>query len=118
MDAAGLTVGVVGLTSQLAKVAMDCYKIFDNMKDVGSTYNSVLHELRTQGLLLKGWEQARGLGGDSNHLRLHPGDYQYRYATASLARIVAVFGSVDELNARYGIGVQEEPNSVGAGGAM
>jgi len=118
MEAAGLSIGVVGLTGQLAKVAIDCYKIFDDMKGVGSTYDSILHQLRTQGLLLKGWEQTWGLGRDSNHRRLDPGDYRYRYATATLARVVAVFGSVDELQARYGIEVQKESIAVGAGEAM
>jgi len=117
MEPAGLTIGVVGLTGQLAKVAIDCYKIFDDMKNIGSTYDSILHQLRTQGFLLRGWEQAWGLGRDSIHRRLDPGDYRYRYATASLARIVAVFGSVDELQARYGIVAQKELVAVGVGGA-
>jgi len=58
MEPAGLTIGVVGLTGQLAKAAMDCYRIFDDMNVVGSTHDAILHELRTQGLLLKKWEQA------------------------------------------------------------
>jgi len=85
---------------------MDCYKMFDNMSDVGSTYDAILHELRTQGLLLKKWEQAWGFGSDSDQLRLDPGDYRYRYSTASLARIVAVFASIDKLQAKYGIVVK------------
>jgi len=116
MEPAGLTIGVVGLAGQLAKAAMDCYKMFDDMKDVGSAYDAILHELRTQGLLLKGWEQAWGFGSDSNHQRLDSGDYRYRYATASLARIVAVFASVDKLQAKYGIVVKKESIAAGAGG--
>jgi len=103
MESASLAIGVVGLAGQLTKAAMDCYKIFDNMRDVGSTYDAILHELRTQGLLLKRWDEAWGFGGDSNQQRLQPGDYRYRYATASLARIVAVFSSAEKLRERYGI---------------
>ncbi|RPB22488.1 hypothetical protein L211DRAFT_884778 [Terfezia boudieri ATCC MYA-4762] len=68
------------------------------MDGVSSSYDAILYELRTQGLLLKGREQDCGLGSDSNlQQRLDPGDYRYRYATASLARIVAVFASVGEI---------------------
>ena len=114
MEAAGLVVGVVGLTGQLAKAAMEWYKIFDNMNDVGSTYDVILHDLRTQGLLLKGWEQAWGFGSDSNQQRLDPGDHRYRYVTATLARIVAVFASIDKLQAKYGVAVTKEPTAVEA----
>jgi len=116
MEPASFTIGVVGLAGQLTKAAMDCYKIFDNMNDVGSTYDAILHELRTQGLLLKRWEEAWGFGGDSNQQqRLQPGDYRYRYATASLARIVAVFSSAEKLQQKYGIVVKKESPSVGSG---
>jgi len=116
MEPASFTIGVVGLAGQLTKAAMDCYKIFDNMNDVGSTYNAILHELRTQGLLLKRWEEAWGFGGDSNQeRRIQPGDYRYRYATASLARIVAVFSSAEKLQERYGIMVKKESLSEGNG---
>jgi len=116
MEPAGLTIGVVGLAGQLTKAAMDCYKIFDNMNDVGSTYDAILHELRTQGLRLRRWEEAWGFGGDTNQQqRLQPGDYRYRYATASLARIVAVFSSAEKLQERYGIVVKKESLPVTAG---
>jgi len=117
MEPVSFTIGVVGLAGQLTKAAMDCYKIFDNMSDVGSTYDAILHELRTQGLLLKKWEQAWGFGDGSNQpQRLQPGDYRYRYATASLARIVAVFSSVEKLQGRYGIVVKKESLCVKTGG--
>ncbi|RPB27890.1 TPR-like protein, partial [Terfezia boudieri ATCC MYA-4762] len=112
MEPVGLTIGVVGLAGQLAKATMDYYKIFDDMKDVGSTYDAILHELRTQGLLLKKWEQSWGFGSEQQ--RLDPGDYRYRYATASLARIVAVFVSIDNLQAKYGIVIKQESVVVGA----
>ena len=108
MDPAGFAIGVVGLTGQLAKVAIDCYKIFDNINDVGSTYDEILHKLRTQGILLKEWEKAWGFGGDSHQPRLDPRDYKYRYATATLARIVAVFASIDKLQAKYGVVITKE----------
>jgi len=117
MEPVGLTIGVVGLAGQLTKATMDCYKIFDNMNDVGPTYDAILHELRTQGLRLRRWEEAWGFGGDSNQQqRLQPGDYRYRYATASLARIVAVFSSAEKLQERYGIVVKKESLPVTAGG--
>jgi len=123
MEPVGFTIGVVGLTGQLAKAAMDYYKIFDDMSDVGATYDTILHKLRTEGLRLKRWEDAWGLGNENNNDdvgqgRLNPEDYRYGYATATLARIVAAFASVDELQAKYGIAVKkasgkasEEPKS-------
>jgi len=108
MEPASLTIGVVGLAGQLTKAAMDCYKIFDNIRDVGSSYDTILHGLRTQGLLLKRWEEAWGFGDGSNQQRLPSGDYRYRYATASLARIVVVFSSAKKLQERYGIVVEKE----------
>jgi len=96
---------------------MDCYKIFDNMNDVGSTYDTILHELRTQGLRLRRWEKAWGFGGDSNQQQqLQPEDYRYRYATASLARIVAVISNAEKLKERYGIVEKKESLPVAAGG--
>ncbi|KAF8418124.1 prion-inhibition and propagation-domain-containing protein [Terfezia claveryi] len=107
MEPVGLTIGVIGLAGQLTKAATDYYKIFDDMSDVGTTYDSILHKLRTEGLRLKGWEEAWGLGDDNNQRRLDPKDYRYRYATATLARIVAAFASVEKLQAKYGIAVKE-----------
>jgi len=116
MEPASFTIGVVSLAGQLTKAAIDCYKIFDNMNDVGSTYDAILHGLRTQGLLLKRWEQAWGFGGDSSQQqRLQPGDDRYRYATASLARIVAVISSAERLQERYGIVVKKDSLSVETG---
>jgi len=106
MEPVGLAIGVAGLTGQLTKAAMDCYKIFEDMSAVGTTHDSILHRLRTEGLRLKGWEDAWGLGGDVTQGRLDPGDYRYRYATATLARIVAAFASVDKLEAKYGLVVK------------
>ena len=110
METAGLAIGVVGLTGQLAKAAMDYYKIFDDMSDVGATYDAIVHKLRTEGLRLKGWEEAWGFGTDVDIGlgRLDPGDYRYRYATATLGRIVAAFASVDKLQAKYGIVARKE----------
>jgi len=117
MEPASFAIGVVGLSIQLTTAARDCYKIFDNMNDVGSTYDATLHRLRTQGLRLRRWEQAWGFGGDDNQEhRLQPDDYRYRYATASLARIVAVFSSAEKLKERYGIVGKNESLSVKTGG--
>ena len=114
MEPAGLTIGVVGLAGQLAKATMDYYKIFNEMSDVGATYDTILHKLRTQGLRLKRWEEDWGMGSDADvsQGRLDPGDYRYRYATATLARIVAAFASVDKLQEKYGI-VAKKANGEG-----
>jgi len=37
MEPVGLAIGVVGLTGQLAKTAMNSCKVFDDMNDVGTT---------------------------------------------------------------------------------
>jgi len=117
MEPAGLTIGVVGLAGQLPKAAMDCYKIFDNMGEVGSTYDTILHQLRTQGLRLRRWEQAWGFRGDENQeQQLQPEDYRYRYVTASLVRIVAVFSSAEKVQERYGLVVKKESFPVETGG--
>jgi len=117
MEPASFTIGVVGLSIQLIKAAKDCYKIFDNMNDVGSTYDATPHRLRTQGLRLRRWEQAWGFGDDDNQeQRLQPDDNRYRYATASLARIVSVFSTAEKLKERYGIVGRNESLSVKTGG--
>ena len=109
MESASLTIGVVGLAGQLAKATIDYYRIFDDMSDIGATYDSILHKLRTEGLRLKRWEDDWGIGNDADVSpeRLDPGDYRYRYATATLARIVAAFASIDRLHAKYGIAVEK-----------
>jgi len=53
MEPVSFTIGIVGLAGQLTKAAIDCYKIFDNMNDVGATYDAILYGLCTQGLLLR-----------------------------------------------------------------
>ncbi|KAF8448488.1 hypothetical protein BDZ91DRAFT_112651 [Kalaharituber pfeilii] len=100
MEAVGLAIGIVGLAGQLAKVSQEWSNIFSEMKEIGYAHDSVLHDLRTEGLRLKQWEQAWGLDGTSSQL-LDPSDERYRYAVASLARIVAVFTNVAELQAQY-----------------
>jgi len=109
MEPVGFAIGVVGLAGPLAKASMDCYRIFDDMSDVGHSHASILHQLRTEGLRLKRWENAWGIGNGKNHQpKLDPTDYRYRYAIATLARIVAVFASVDVLQSKFGIVAKEE----------
>ena len=50
MEAAGLALGVVGLTGQLVKVSMEWHDIFAEMSDVGISHDSALHNLRTEAL--------------------------------------------------------------------
>ncbi|KAF8474189.1 P-loop containing nucleoside triphosphate hydrolase protein [Kalaharituber pfeilii] len=103
MDPAGLAIGIAGLAGQLAKVSQEWSKIFSEMKEIGYAHDSVLHNLRTEGLRLKQWEQAWGLDQISSQQNqcIDPNDERYRYAVASLARIVAVFARVAELQAQY-----------------
>ncbi|KAF8474187.1 P-loop containing nucleoside triphosphate hydrolase protein [Kalaharituber pfeilii] len=103
MDLAGLAIGIAGLAGQLAKVSQEWSKIFSEMKEIGYAHDSVLHNLRTEGLRLKQWEQAWGLDQISSQQNqcIDPNDERYRYAVASLARIVAVFARVAELQAQY-----------------
>ncbi|KAF8472024.1 hypothetical protein BDZ91DRAFT_487124 [Kalaharituber pfeilii] len=103
MEPAGLAIGIVGLAGQLAKVSRECYSIFSEMNEIGNAHGSVLHDLRREGLRLKRWEHAWGLGDTSSQQIQHldPSDERYRFAVASLARIVAVFTKVAELQARY-----------------
>ena len=100
MEPAGLALGVVGLTGQLVKVSMEWYDIFTEMSDVGISHDSALHNLRTEALRLKQWEHAWGLGNIAGSA-LDQNDYRYRYATASLARIVALFARVALLQSKY-----------------
>ena len=103
---AELAIGVIPLVMQLASASMECYKIFDDMSNAGDSYDLLLHDLRTQGLRLKKWEDAWGLQKDFDQQLLDPTDYQY--ATASLARIVATFASIFKLQAEYGLVVEKE----------
>ncbi|KAF8476822.1 hypothetical protein BDZ91DRAFT_778056 [Kalaharituber pfeilii] len=107
MDTAGLAVGIVGLAGLLATVGRECSNIFSEMKEIGYAHDSVLHNLRTKGLRLKRWEQGWGLDGTSiqQSQRLDPSDEWYRYAAAGLARIVAVFAKIAELQASLNPGV-------------
>jgi len=50
--------------------------------------------------------------GDISQGRLDFADYRYRYATATLARIVAAFRSVDKLQAKYGIIVKKANDKI------
>ncbi|KAF8468448.1 hypothetical protein BDZ91DRAFT_111517 [Kalaharituber pfeilii] len=105
MEAVGLAIGIVELAGQLSKVSQEWSNIFSEMKEIGYAPDYVLHDLRTEGLRLKQWEQAWGLGDVSSQLQqlqgLDPKDERYRYAVACLARIVAEFAKVAELQARY-----------------
>ena len=105
---AELAIGVIPLVMQQASASMECYKIFDDMSNAGDSYDSLLHDLRTQGLRLKGWEDAWGLQKDFGQQQLDPTDHRYRYATASLARIVATFASIFKLQTEYGLVVEKE----------
>ncbi|KAF8454044.1 P-loop containing nucleoside triphosphate hydrolase protein [Kalaharituber pfeilii] len=105
-EAAGFAIGIVGLAGQLVQLSRECTNIFSDMKEIGYAQDSVLHDLREQGLRLKHWEHAWGLDGTSQqHQRIEPDDERYRYAVAGLARIIAVFAKLAALQARY----QSEP---------
>ena len=97
MEAAGLALGVVGLTGQLVRVSIEWCNIFTEMSDVSTSHDSALHNLRTEALRLKQWEHTYntvGFGLDQN-------DERYGYAVASLARIVDLFARVAPLLSKY-----------------
>ena len=50
---AEVALGVVPLVMQLASTSMQWYKIFDDINNVGDSYDSLLHDLRIQGLRLR-----------------------------------------------------------------
>ncbi|KAF8451358.1 P-loop containing nucleoside triphosphate hydrolase protein [Kalaharituber pfeilii] len=114
-EAVGLAIGIVGLVVQLAEVSRECSNIFSQMEEIGEAQDIVLHNLRTEGLRLKQWEKAWGLDDTPNQQLLQlldPNDELYTYAVASLARIVAIFAKVAELQARY----QSKPEKVDKSG--
>ena len=105
---AEVATGGISLVMHLASASIECYKIFDDIGNAGESYDSLLHDLRTQGLRLKGWEEAWGFQKDFGPQQLDPTDNRYRYAIASLARIVATFESIFKLQAEYGLVVEKE----------
>ncbi|KAF8445146.1 P-loop containing nucleoside triphosphate hydrolase protein [Kalaharituber pfeilii] len=114
-EAVGFAIGIVGLVVQLAEVSRECSNIFSQMEEIGEAQDIVLHNLRTEGLRLKQWEKAWGLDDTPNQQLLQlldPNDERYTYAVASLARIVAIFAKVAELQARY----QSKPEKVDKSG--
>ncbi|KAI5786969.1 hypothetical protein DFH27DRAFT_574567 [Peziza echinospora] len=102
MEPAGLAFGVVGLAAVLAKATKDCYIICSEMSEFGNAHDSLTHSLRTEGLRLKQWEEHWGFGV-AHGQRLDPNDHKYRYAVATLARIVALFSNLDKLQSKYGL---------------
>lgn len=102
-DPVGLAIGVVGLASQLYQASMACYEIFSDVRDVGTDHDSFHWQLITEQNRLMRWEKIWGVDSGALNQRLHPSDYQYRYAVGTLARVVALFASLERLNSKYGL---------------
>jgi hypothetical protein len=51
------------------------------------------------------WEKMWGLENSTLNQKLNSSDYQYRYVVGTLARIVALFASAEDLNSKYGLQV-------------
>ena len=112
MEVAGLAIGAVGLAGQLTKASIECYTIFSEIGEVGYSQDSILHEVQTEALRLRQWEQGWNLGSPTTtrggQRYLDPNDHvHYRYALASLARIVLGFAKLAELNSSYHEGMQK-----------
>lgn len=102
-DPVGLAIGVVGLASQLYQASMACYEILSDVRDVGTDHDSFHWQLITEQNRLMRWEKIWGVDSGVLNQRLHPSDYQYRYAVGTLARVVALFASLEQLNSKYGL---------------
>lgn len=107
-DPVGLAIGVVGLAGQLYQASMACYTIFSDVQDVGRDHDSFRWQLVTEQNRLMRWEKIWGVDSGTLNQRLHPSDYQYRYAVGTLARIVALFASSERLNSKYGLHAVED----------
>lgn len=107
-DPVGLAIGVVGLAGQLYQTSMACYNIFSDVQDVGKDHDSFRWQLVTEQNRLMRWEKIWGVDSGTLNQRLHPSDYQYRYAVGTLARIVALFASSEQLNSKYGLHAVED----------
>ena len=57
MEVAGLAIGVIELAGQLTKASIECYSIFSEIGEVGYSQDSMLHEVQTEALRLRQWEQ-------------------------------------------------------------
>lgn len=108
-DPVGLAIGVVGLASQLYQASMACYEIFSDVQDVGRDHDSFHWQLVTEQNRLMRWEKTWGVDSGTLTQRLNPSDYQYRYAVGTLARIVALFASSEQLDSKYGLQTVEDP---------
>lgn len=109
-DPVGLAIGVVGLAGQLYQASMVCYEIFSDVQDVGRDHDSFHWQLVTERNRLMRWEKIWGVDSGILTQRLDPSDYQYRYAVGTLARIVALFASSEQLDSKYGLQTVEEPS--------
>lgn len=108
-DPVGLAIGVVGLAGQLYAASMACYEILSDVKDVGTDHDSFHWQLVTEKNRLMRWEKVWGVDSGILNQRFHPSDYQYRYAVGTLARVVALFASLERLNSKYGLQSVDNP---------
>lgn len=104
-DPIGLTIGLVGLAGQLYQAVMTGYDILSDAQDVGTDHDSFGWQLVTEKNRLIRWEKMWGVDNGTLNQKLDPNDYRYRYAVGTLARIVALFASAEDLNLKYGLQV-------------
>ncbi|KAI5840255.1 hypothetical protein DFP73DRAFT_597678 [Morchella snyderi] len=100
MEILGAASAAVGLADVLFKTSLQCYDILSETADTSVNHDHFVWQLNTEKHRLIRWENAWGLTNDLDR-NLDPG--QYRYAVGTLARIVSLFTSADDLSTKYGI---------------
>jgi hypothetical protein len=102
MEIFSTTSAAVGLADVLFKTTLQCYEVLSETKDLAVNHDHFVWQLNTEKHRMIGWEKAWGLTSGSDR-KLDPDDYRYRYAVGTLARIVSLFTSADDLEKQYGI---------------
>lgn len=109
MEAAGLAIGAIPLAALLAETTLKCYSLISALPAVATVKDTVAHDIFTEQLRLRRWKEEWHLDGDPGKpQRLDPSDYRYRYAVATLARIMGVFADVKVMGEKVPLQTQPE----------
>lgn len=102
MEIFGTAAAAAGLADVLFKTSLQCYNVLSETKDLAVNHDHFVWQLKTEKHRLMRWEKAWGLGSNLDR-KLDLDDDRYRYAVETLARIVSLFTSADNLRTKYGI---------------
>ena len=109
LSVASSVIGIIGVTKQLVDTAIQCYGIFSDMKDVGEDWDNLCWELKVQKVRLENWVKQWNQIEEGNRTSPAKGNCTFpttQYlAIETLAKIVALFANIDELQSKYGIDV-------------